>query len=35
MTMALVKAYRIVVVVIEERALQASHEGVVFLALLL
>ena len=35
LTVVLVKAHRVVVVVIEERALLASHEGVVFLALLL
>ena len=35
LTVALVKAHCVVVVVIEERALLASHEGVVFLTLLL
>ena len=35
LTVALVKAHRVVVVIIEERSLLASHKGVVFLALLL
>ena len=34
-TVALVKTHRVVIVVIEERALLAFHEGVIFLALLL
>ena len=33
--MALIKAHRVIVIVIEERALPASHKGVVFLTLLL
>jgi hypothetical protein len=35
LSVAFVKAHRVVVVVIEERALLALHEGVVLLALLL
>ena len=35
LTVALVKAHRVVVVVIEERSLLASHEAVIFLPLFL